>query len=90
MAELTCRLLRWLAVSCALAPAPEGRAASYANIVAVKVGVYPLLISGNNRIQHPVRLRVWNNKPDPRQEDRTVRFLSNKIAHVHLEARGDI
>ena len=44
---------------------PGPQRASNSNIVAGKVGVRPLLISGSNRIHHPVRSRIWNYFLDP-------------------------
>ena len=63
--------MRWLEGSCAL---PWPRRASTANIVAEKVGVYPLKPGGTTGSNNPVRLRIWNYFLDPSQ-DRTVRFL---------------
>ena len=46
-----------------------------ANIVAEKVGVYPLKPGGTTGSNNPVRLRIWNYFLDPSQ-DRIGRFLS--------------
>ena len=68
-------LVRWSLTEKAAVRCPGPGGPPTANIVAEKVGVYPLKPGGTTGSNNPVRLRIWNYFLDPSQ-DRIGRFLS--------------